>query len=248
VGLQTSSLPPRQSQNAASSPDPLQQFGRKTKGSSRAAHGAYKIEFTGVQLTQAHLDVFEGVMHIARGLHEGNRIRFSAHKLLKLIGRHTGKAEHEWLYLVLQDLTATSVSIKKEANMVFWGSLLPRGAGELKRGEYVIEMSRELITLFERGFTQIQWEQRRSLKKKPLACWLQLYYSSHAKPYAVTVQFLREQSGSGTSSIRSFRQNLKNALDEIKTVGVIASWQIENDRVTVERVPSASQQRHLEQR
>src|SRR5262245_47393878 len=51
----------------------------------------FTITFTGKQLTQADLDVYEGIMHIARGITEGNKIYFTAHHLLKLIGRHTGK-------------------------------------------------------------------------------------------------------------------------------------------------------------
>lgn len=225
----------------------IQSKGRKLlRGAKVAAQGPYTIEFTGAQLTQAHLDVFEGIMHIARGMSEGNQVRFTAHRLLKLIGRHTGGNEHERLYLMLQDLTATSVAIQKGDDRVFWGSLLPKGAGsgEMQRREYVLEVSRELIKLFERGFSRIEWEQRRALKQKPLACWLQLYYSSHARPHSVTVQFLRQQSGSGTKSLRAFKQNLKAALDEIQAVSAIVSWRIDaDDLVHVER--ASSQQRQL---
>ena len=218
---------------------------RNVRAEKIAAQGPYTIEFTGLQLTQAHLDVFEGVMHIARGTHEGNQVRFTAHRLLKLIGRHTGGDEHERLYGMLQELTATSVAIRKDDDQMFWGSLLPKGAGlgPLNRREYVVEVSRELIKLFERGFSRIEWEQRRALKQKPLACWLQLYYSSHARPFAVKVQFLHEQSGGNTKSLRAFRQNLKAALDEVQAVGAIVGWCIDgDDLVHVERVPSASQQ------
>ena len=217
---------------------------RHVRAEKISAQGPYTIEFTGLQLTQAHLDVFEGVMHIARGTHEGNHVRFTAHRLLKLIGRHTGGNEHERLYGMLQELTATSVAIRKGDDQMFWGSLLPKGAGlgPLNRREYVVEVSRELIKLFERGFSRIEWEQRRALKQKPLACWLQLYYSSHARPFAVKVQFLREQSGGNTKSLRAFRQNLKAALDEVQAVGAIVGWCIDgDDLVHVERVPSASQ-------
>ena len=55
---------------------------RHVRAEKIAAQGPYTIEFTGLQLTQAHLDVFEGVMHIARGTHEGNQVKFSAHRLL----------------------------------------------------------------------------------------------------------------------------------------------------------------------
>jgi hypothetical protein len=201
-----------------------------------ASQGPYQIEFTGGQLTQAHLDVFEGVMHMARGAPEGNFIKFSGHALLKLIGRQTGKSQHDWLYAKLTDLSATCVSVKKDNDSFFFSSLIQTGAGSLRRGEYSIQITRDLIKLFDRGFTQIQWEQRRNLKQKPLACWLQMYYSSHAKPYPVKVDFLRKQSGSNIAELWKFRQNLKAALEEIQAVGVIKSWNIEdNDKVMVDR-------------
>jgi hypothetical protein len=210
-----------------------------------ACQEGYKIHFTGQRLDQTHFDVFEGVMHIARGVHEGNGIRFSAHHLLKLIGRDTGRSQHVWLYCTLQHLTATSVAIEKDGQRVFWGSLLPRGAADMKCGAYVVEISRDLVRLFERGFTQIDWKQRRQLRRKPLAQWLQLYYSSHAKPYPVSVKFLREKSGSSTASLRRFKQLLKAALNQIKAVNVIAEWRLEGDMVYVQRIPSPAQQRHL---
>jgi len=214
-----------------------------------AVQGAYSIHYTGTQLDQSHLDVFQGIMHIARGLHEGNKVRFTAHQLLKLIGRDTGGTQHEWLYLTFQDLTATSVAIVKDGERVFWGSLLPRGAGEVQEGKYVVELSRDLAKLFARGFTRVEWEQRRKLIRKPLAQWLQLYYASHAKPVPVTVAWIHETSGSTTKSLRRFRQSLKAALKHIQTVGVINSWRIDaNDLVHVTRTPSFSQQKHLAER
>lgn len=211
-----------------------------------ACQDGYSIIYTGQRLDQSHLDVFEGVMHIARGTHEGNRICFSAHRLLKLIGRSTGSSDHLWLHRTLKHLTATAVEIRDiHAKRVFWGSLLPRGAADEGTAQYVIEVNRDLAKLFDRGFTQVDWQQRRLLRRKPLAQWLHLYYSSHAKPHAVSVTWLRDKSGSKTASLRAFRQNLRAALDEIQKVGVVASWEISEDLVHVVRNPSPSQQRYL---
>ena len=212
-----------------------------------AAQGSYTIYYTGLQLDQSYFDVFQGVMHIGRGVREGNEVRFSAHRLLKLIGRSTGGKDHKWLYTAFQTLTATSVAIVKDGKRVFWGSLLPAGKADLETGQYVIQLSRDLAKLFERGFTRVEWEQRRQLLHKPLAQWLQLYYASHAKPLDVSVDFLREKSGSSTKTLRKFRQNLKTALDQIKDVGVITEWSIDpkTDLVHVVRIPSPSQLKHL---
>lgn len=211
-----------------------------------ACQDGFAIMFTGQRLDQSHLDVFEGVMHIARGVHEGNRICFSAHRLLRLIGRNTGQSDHVWLHRTLKQLTATAVEIRDvRSSRLFWGSLLPRGAAEDDATQYVVEINRDLAKLFDRGFTQVDWDQRRQLRRKPLAQWLHLYYSSHAKPHPVSVTWLRDKSGSKTASLRAFRQNLKAALDEIKTVGVIETWSLTDDLVHVVRVPSPSQQRFI---
>lgn len=212
-----------------------------------ASQGPYSIHYTGLQLDQSYFDVFLGIMHLSRGIHEGNSVRFTAHKLLKLIGRSTGGKDHKWLYVAFQCLTATSIAIVKDGKRVFWGSLLPRGEADLETGKYIVEISREIAKLFERGFSRIEWEQRRKLLHKPLAQWLQFYYASHAKPVPVSVTFLRDTSGSATQVLWKFRQNLKAALAQIQAVGVISDWKIDpkTDLVHVTRIPSPSQLKHL---
>ena len=215
-----------------------------------AAQGDYSIHNTGAQLDQSYFDVFLGILHIARGVHEGNLVRFTAHQLLKLIGRSTGGKDHKWLYIAFQTLTATSVAIVKEGKRVFWDSLIRRGESDLETGKYVIEISRDLAKLFERGFTRVEWEQRRNLLHKPLAQWLQFYYTSHAKPLPVSVDFIRETSGSTNRDKRGFKRRLKEALDQIQAVGVISDWRIDTktDLVHVTRIPSPSQLKYLNNR
>jgi len=211
-----------------------------------ASQDGFRVRYTGQRLDQSHLDVFEGVMHVARGTHEGNKVRFSAHGLLRLIGRNTGKSDHAWLNRALHHLTATSLEIRDAgSNRVFWGSLLPRGAADADTIQYVVEINRDLAKLFDRGFTQIDWSQRRRLSRKPLAQWLHLYYSSHARPHPVSVAWLRDKSGSRNGAMRSFRFKLRAALDEIRMAGVIVEWKIIDDIVSVTRWPTPSQQRYL---
>lgn len=212
-----------------------------------AAQGAYSIHYTGPQLDQSHSDVFQGILQLARGVHEGNEVHFTAHRLLKLIGRSTGGDQHKWLYMIFQDLTATSVAIVKDGTRVFWDSLLRRGKGELQTGRYTVEISRDLAKLFERGFTRVEWEQRHKLIRKPLAQWLQFYYASHAKPVPVSVDFLHEMSGSTNKDKRGFKRRLKEALKQIQAVGVISEWRIDpkTNLVHVTRIPSASQVNYL---
>jgi hypothetical protein len=196
------------------------------------SQNGFSITYTGIALTQAHLDVFEGIMHLARELPEGNTVRFTAHGLLKLIGRKTSGRDHQRLLLTLKELTATAVSIKRDDRAVYWGSLLPEGAAEPENGYYAVAVNRQLIKLFERGFTVIEWQQRKALARKPLAQALHVWLCSHDKPYPVTVQYLHDITGSQTKSLKRFRQSLKAALDELKAIGVLIDWHIdEADKV-----------------
>lgn len=194
----------------------------------------FAITYTGKQLTQSDLDVFEGVMHLARGMHENNELRFKAGQLLKHIGRQAGKSDYEWLLKVLKRLTATAIGIQRDGSTVYWGSLLPEGAAKLDNGEFVVHINRQLIKLFERGFTTIQWEHRLKLKKKPLAQHVHAWICSHEKPYPVTVDYLRQLTGSQTKDLKHFRANLKHALDEIQEAEAISAWHIDpEDKVHV---------------
>jgi len=190
------------------------------------------ISYNGPSLTQDHLDVFEAVMHLAREMPEGNGVRFTAHGLLKLINRSTGKSDHERLTRTLKHLTSTAVTIKREGHGTYCGSLLPNWAEREEDGKFSIRIDRDLIKLFDRGFTVVEWKQRKVLARSPLAKHLQLWLSSHDKPYPVTVQYLHDITGSSTKELKRFRQALKKALNRLVEVGVLADWRIdERDKV-----------------
>lgn len=190
------------------------------------------ITYTGIRLSQAHLDVFEAIMHLARELPEGNAVRFTAHGLLKLIGRRTSGRDHERLLRTLKELTATAVTVKREGYGTYCGSLLPEWEDREDNGKFSIRINRDIIKLFERGFTVIEWEQRKALSRKPLSQSLHVWLCSHEKPYPVTVQYLHDITGSNTKQLKHFRASLKAALDELKSIGVLADWRLdEHDKV-----------------
>lgn len=203
------------------------------------SQAGFSVTYSGPCLTQDHLDIFEGIMHLARDMPEGNAVRFSAHGLLKLIGRATGKTDHERFLRTLKDLTATAVMIKQESGAVFWGSLLPEGAAMPENGRYAVVVNRHLIKLFKRGFTVIEWKQRKALARRPLAQALHVWLCSHDKPYPVTVQFLHDITGSRTKELKHFRTNLKIALNALQKVGVLSDWNIdEADKVHFIKAPA----------
>ena len=112
-------------------------------------------------------------------------------------------------------------------------------------GQYWLRLNPELAQLFQAGWTAIDWEQRQQLRRKPLALWLHGYLASHATPFPVPVEYLHGLSGSNTKSMRKFKQNLVVALKTLEGIGAIRSFEIIDNLVSVETIPSPSQQRYL---
>ena len=88
-----------------------------------AAQDGIKVWFTGKQLDQSDLDVWEQVLHLARTQALGTECYFTAHGFLKALGRSTGKMNHEWLQMALERLTGAVVRIS-DGRWTYFGSLI----------------------------------------------------------------------------------------------------------------------------
>ena len=204
-----------------------------------------EIRFTGMQLDQSDLDVWEQALHLARMHPLGNRCDFSAHGFLKALRRSTGKPMHEWLKDAFARLGGCFVEITHNGKTYF-GSLIEGGVRDEHTGQYVLNLNPSLVKLYGTGmWTSVDWQQRQQLRRKPLALWLHGFFASHADPHPMKVETLQQLSGSQTKEIWKFKQNLIKALDDLKAIGSILDFEIKNDLVYVKRAPSTSQKRNL---
>ena len=114
---------------------------------------------------------------------------------------------------------------------------------------WIYQLDPDLRSLYgEMSHTLIDWEQRLALKGKDLARWLQLYFRSHAKPYAVKVATLHDLSGSRAKALKNFRAGSGWRLMIWLRLAKLVRWEIQpHDLVLVDRGPavSGSQRRHL---
>jgi len=208
-----------------------------------AVQQGIEIRYTGWQLTQSDLDVWEQALHLARQHPLGTRCHFTARGFLNNLGRRT--QNHEWLKHSLSRLTACEVEIT-HGHRTYFGSLVEGGVRDKRTGQYVVEINPKIAALYAAGrWTNIDWKQRKRLRGKPLALWLHGFFTSHAEPYLLRVEYLHGLSGSRTKQLKHFKQNLIQALKDLEAAGAIKSFDIESDLVHVEIVPSNSQKKHL---
>ena len=210
-----------------------------------ACQKGLQIRFTGIQLDQSDLDVWEQALHLARHHPLGSRCEFSVYGFLKALGRKTGKSEHEWLKNSFARLMGCGVELTNQQERKTYGGSLLEFLRDDESGRYVVIFNPKILTLYEGGWTAIDWQARQLLRGKPLALWLHGYLASHAKPYPIKIETLRAFSGSNNKAVRFFKRKLIAALNELKKIQFIRDYAFEDENVIINKPPTASQQRFL---
>jgi hypothetical protein len=194
------------------------------------------IKFTGKQLNQEDLTLWEVLVHFYKEQPLGNEIEFTAYRILKLLELGDGGIEHQRLHEGIVRLIACAVEIEYGGRK-FVGSLVTSCRQNEDTKTYTLELSRELIQLFgENQWTSIDFHQRIELRRKPLAQALHSYYSSHQTPYPVTLVFLQKLTGSRNSQPAGFKRHVCTALDVLVAIGFLQDYSVVDGLVSVRRI------------
>ena len=211
-------------------------FGVVQRGRRKALEGeilatweGVTIRYTGWRLDQGDLDVWLAALHLAREHHLGVRVPVTINEMPRTMGRSTAGSFHEWFKSAIRRLTACAVEITT-GRKTFGGPLIEGFERDEVTGEQVLYLSPRLAELFEDGdFTRIDWEIRRDLGMD-LAKWLHGYIASHRattqNPHRLGLKRLRELCGSETDELRKFRQQVRDAMQELQAAGVVTAWRI----------------------
>lgn len=208
-----------------------------------------RIIYTGPRLDQGDLDVWETVLHLVRLLPLGEEFRITAYQFLKILGLTNTGPNRDTLDRRLHRLKANGVEIEIR-RYSYEGSLIDEVYRDKDTLEYVLRLNPKLRALFEKDqWTMVDWAVRMALSGQPLAQWLHGFYSTHAKPYPLSVEKLHQLCGSETEEIWKFKQLLARALESVSQAcakhGQAFNGEIQGDLVHVDRQPSRSQQKHL---
>lgn len=197
------------------------------------AQNGTSIRFTGEQLNQEDLTLWETLLHITRSQPLGNICEFTSYEILKAMNTTTGKADYERLYSGITRLAACLVSITYD-HVNYFQSLIEGGERDEITGRYKIRINRDLIKLYgNSNWSVIDWEKRLQLKRKPLAQALLGYYSCHKTPFPVSIEFLHKLSGSNNMDLIDFKRKVKAALNELVKIGFLESYEIKEMMVYV---------------
>lgn len=90
-----------------------------------ASQQGITIKFTGEQLNQEDLTVWETLVHLARQHELGHICSFTAHGILKVLELDTGGKDHKRLHSSIMRLTACVVQINNEGKTYFGSEVAP---------------------------------------------------------------------------------------------------------------------------
>ena len=193
------------------------------------------VKFTGERLNQEDMSVWLALVDLARKHPLGTRCSFTSYEILKHLGLEDSGDQRKVLYSAVVRLNACSIQVGN-GRYIYGGSLVDDFMIDEQTKHFTLNLNKKLINIFgDNDWTSLDFGQRKELRQKPLAQKLHEYYSSHERPLPVTIEFLHKLVGSANKAIRSFKPRLKAALEELITIGFLASYKIEGDKVTVER-------------
>lgn len=211
-----------------------------------AALDGIEIRFLGTRPNQTDLDVWETLLHAQRLQPLGSRVEFTAHAMLKEMGRQTGQTQHEQLKEEIARLAAGLLEVTwTKEKKTFAGTLISSFFRDEETGRYVVSFNQDFAKLYGHGATYVDRDQRSALGRDNLAKWLHGFFASHAKPFPYKLVTIQGLCGS-KEELKAFKRRIKSALQKLVEIDAISSWEIDaDDLVTVKKVPSSSQKRFL---
>ena len=204
------------------------------KGATMTSQEGITVKFTGEQLNQEDLTLWENLVHLAKEQPLGNVCEFTAYDILKTMGLGDGGIDRERLHEGIIRLGACMVEILINNQNTYFSNLIAQGVKNEETGRYKIQLSKSIIRLYAQT-TWVDFEQRAGLRRKPLAQFLHGYYSSHKIPFPVKIETIYKLSGSKNKRMANFKIQVEVALKELVKIGFLDIYKIDSGKVEIRR-------------
>lgn len=199
-----------------------------------------EIIFTGEELNQDDHDLLMQLVHFARHKPFGEPVTVPANAILAGLGCDKGGKDHKELKAKIERLLLPLIALKNiKTRITYYGHIIESAIQDETNKYWVYKLNPDLRPLYDTAsFSLIEWEQRRALKRKDLARWLQAFYATHAKPFPLSVEYLHRMSGS-KATLKEFRRALRIALEALVSIGFLLAWELDSERdiVAVHKTP-----------
>jgi hypothetical protein len=177
----------------------------------------YKIYFTGEELDQLDLVVWDSLVYLfKRKTNDKEKTYLSLYEILASMGYKNDRKVRQQVKERIQRLTYANVKVETNKS-VYIGSLIYSFKLDNENEFYCLRMNKDLIDIFscKKDYTYINIVIRSELGQNQLAIWLYHFFASHENPIPYKISYLRELSRSNSEQ-KEFNRKLKVALEIIK--------------------------------
>ena len=180
----------------------------------------YDIWFSGSELDQNDLEVWDTLIYLAKNKHVDNELRITLYELRKLMGYAQTQSAYDKIIERAERLKFATVKMKHE-KYSYIGSLIDEVfVDRAQDGKLVIKFNIKLVNMFsDNDYTLINMDIRKEIGDNQLARWLYNFYETHKDPIPFKIDFLRHLCRS-EANIYKFKSMLKDALELVKTAHV----------------------------
>lgn len=191
--------------------------------------GDLKLFYSGVDLRCDDELLLMGILHFIRARADDFVARFTSAELLAQIGKEDGGSNYRWLDKGISYLKATELQFVYKKNGRLRLSLIESGADQLVSGnqnrEWALRIPPEMVRLFGNDYyPRINLPLYKQIKSN-IGKTLLVFFSRHRQPYDHRIETLQKKCGL-TSDLKSFKQNLQKALDELVRTGFLVRFEI----------------------
>ncbi|MBS3964250.1 MAG: hypothetical protein KGZ80_07110 [Methylomonas sp.] len=180
----------------------------------------YQLTYTGCRLHQYDLDLWQTVIHLARGRRFSEEIIIKSSDLYLTQDRVRNGKRDKRIDERLSAMAKCEIEIKNTETdeIVFKGGLLQsyRLENINKSISYKIVIGDALKPLFRYDrFTHVNWEIKQRLSGQFLAQWLHGYISTHISLFPLSLMYIKQLCASSAKEAWRFKETLMNALNEL---------------------------------
>lgn len=207
-------------------------FSVKNKTSERVYYSNQKIfsfhditiSYTGLELRSSDDQlIWMSLIFISKYKNFGDWIEFNPHAICVAVGWHPTGQSYKRIHESLIRLKATAIKIELKNGEGYTFSMI-EDVFWSKSG-YKVKVGVALKVLFtKRDFARHDWEIYRKLT--PIARRLSDYIFSHKQPFKLLQSTIYKLLGSETNSTVKFRQQIRNAITELKRFGLIEDGEV----------------------
>ncbi len=183
----------------------------------------YDLTFTGYELDQNDLELWDTLIYLARERNVNNELRITLYDLCQQMRLSYNQERSKKLEERALRLQLGQVKIQTN-NKTFAGSLINNVYIDKEGdGKLVIEYNKKLAPLFTEDFTYISADIRHLLGDNQLARWLYNFYESHNQPIPFAIDFIKKLCRSD-SELKGFKQKLKISLEQVKKAHLAVNY------------------------